>query len=346
MVAQKSSKHSFDDLRALVANGEIGLALEGVKELLSAQSIRPSEMLPRPRLLTEVTAQMARLSLSKSDRRRNLISQDHFERTISQIAFAVTELIDELQSAIPSQWTPAAQPDVTLSDAARETLEVILGPISRLKSLWWLRQALKCAGSVCRVVSPRGLGTGFVVERNVLVTNNHVIKTLDDAFKAFVEFNFEEDESGNLMQVAQYSLDPDTFYTNASLDCTTVAIVRDETSPPLQKWGALRMERKHPIEVMDHVTIIQHPRGGTKQVCLTENKVVNIFGSRIQYTTDTMPGSSGSPVFNDQWNVIAVHHAGGNLVSNSRGDRIFANEGVLISSLLCDSSFKKIFGQS
>jgi V8-like Glu-specific endopeptidase len=47
----------------------------------------------------------------------------------------------------------------------------------------------------------------------------------------------------------------------------------------------------------------------------------------------TIPGSSGSPVFNDAWKVIAIHHAGGELISNERGDRMFANEGILVSYL-------------
>jgi V8-like Glu-specific endopeptidase len=62
--------------------------------------------------------------------------------------------------------------------------------------------------------------------------------------------------------------------------------------------------------------------------------VVNLFEHRLQYTTDTLPGSSGSPVFNDAWKVVALHHAGGNLVTNPRGDRMFANQGILMAKIL------------
>jgi V8-like Glu-specific endopeptidase len=82
--------------------------------------------------------------------------------------------------------------------------------------------------------------------------------------------------------------------------------------------------------------IIQHPQGGPKQIALTANQVVNVYEHRLQYTTDTLPGSSGSPVFNDDWQVIAIHHAGGNLISNSRGDRRFVNQGILLSYILRD----------
>ncbi len=104
---------------------------------------------------------------------------------------------------------------------------------------------------------------------------------------------------------------------------------------PLEAWGHLELSTgPGKPKVGDHVTIIQHPLGGPKQVAITANQVVNLFEHRLQYTTDTQPGSSGSPVFDDRWKVIALHHAGGNMISNSRGDRMFANEGILASHIL------------
>ncbi len=45
-------------------------------------------------------------------------------------------------------------------------------------------------------------------------------------------------------------------------------------------------------------------------------------------------GQNGNPGFNDNWEVVAIHHAGGNLLVNSKGDKMFANEGILMSSVL------------
>jgi len=112
-------------------------------------------------------------------------------------------------------------------------------------------------------------------------------------------------------------------------------------------WGSLDLAfNANSVALADHVTIIQHPMGGPKQICLTDNKVINIFDGKLQYTTDTMPGSSGSPVFNDQWRVVAIHHAGGNLVTNTRGDRVFANQGILIKSILANSEFFRVLSSS
>ena len=85
--------------------------------------------------------------------------------------------------------------------------------------------------------------------------------------------------------------------------------------------------------VGDFVTIIQHPGGEKKQVALRENRIVDILESFLHYQTDTEPGSSGSPVFNDQWEIVALHHAG---VPAPDYDELggFINEGVRVSRLL------------
>ena len=56
------------------------------------------------------------------------------------------------------------------------------------------RQAgLAASESVCRIILPDGsAGTGFLVENNLLLTSNHVIRDLDEARGSRVEFNFRK----------------------------------------------------------------------------------------------------------------------------------------------------------
>jgi V8-like Glu-specific endopeptidase len=61
-----------------------------------------------------------------------------------------------------------------------------------------------------------------------------------------------------------------------------------------------------------------------------------VVGCWLQYFTDTLPGSSGSPVFDASWDVIAVHRAGGTLVKNAKGESVYANEGVVVRSFSSD----------
>jgi hypothetical protein len=44
-----------------------------------------------------------------------------------------------------------------------------------------------------------------------------------------------------------------------------------------------------------------------KKIGMVHN-VVRYVGDAIRYRTDTEEGSSGSPVFNEQWQVVALHH--------------------------------------
>lgn len=56
------------------------------------------------------------------------------------------------------------------------------------------------------------------------------------------------------------------------------------------------------------MNIIHHPQGDYKQISIRENLFVGIDETKIYYETDTAQGSSGSPVFNDQWQVVGLHH--------------------------------------
>ncbi|MFE8005330.1 trypsin-like serine peptidase [Streptomyces sp. NPDC057418] len=59
----------------------------------------------------------------------------------------------------------------------------------------------------------------------------------------------------------------------------------------------------------EFVNIIQHPRGEPKQLALRENQVIDMLDEFVHYACDTREGSSGSAIFNDQWEVAALHHS-------------------------------------
>jgi hypothetical protein len=47
-----------------------------------------------------------------------------------------------------------------------------------------------------------------------------------------------------------------------------------------------------------------------KQVIIRENRLIDLLDRYAHYEADTEPESSGSPVFNNQWEVVALHHSG------------------------------------
>ena len=67
-----------------------------------------------------------------------------------------------------------------------------------------------------------------------------------------------------------------------------------------------------------------------KEIALHDNNVTYVYDRVIRYNTDTEGGSSGSPVFNDQWQLCALHHAGW-----KNADGSATNEGIRISAI-CD----------
>ena len=84
------------------------------------------------------------------------------------------------------------------------------------------------------------------------------------------------------------------------------------------------------------LTVIQHPGGEYKKISLQNNFVEYADEHIVQYTTSTEPGSSGSPVLSDEFDVVAIHHSGGNLPEPVTKRRYLRNEGIRMSAILND----------
>jgi V8-like Glu-specific endopeptidase len=216
-----------------------------------------------------------------------------------------------------------------------ERVEKIIGEQPTFLPISFLEVGLERARAVARVVCPGGLGTGFLTRDNLLITNNHVISSPEEARDARIQFNYQETAKGLATQVAEFRLAPeegfDTSTMNGGDDWTAVRVKGD----PSREWGALDLAEAD-VRVNDYVNIIQHPGGLPKQIALYHNVVAFVGGDRVQYLTDTLPGSSGSPVFDSQWRVVALHHSGGNLIEpgSNRKRVFFRNEGIHVKTLL------------
>ena len=86
---------------------------------------------------------------------------------------------------------------------------------------------------------------------------------------------------------------------------------REQNQAQIASFGFSRLiEQQGKILIGECLNIVQHPNGELKQVALRENQLKDILPQFLHYQTDTAPGSSGSPVFNDQWELVALHHSG------------------------------------
>jgi endonuclease G, mitochondrial len=217
-----------------------------------------------------------------------------------------------------------------------------------------------------------GYGTGFLVSPQLLITNNHVLPNRQEAASSQVEFNYQLGPDGQQLASVLFDLDPDSlFITDEPLDYTLVKVKsRKPDGSDLSSFGWYRLiEAEGKIIIGEAVSIIQHPSGELKQVALRENQLIDVLPDFLHYQTDTAPGSSGSPVFNDQWEVVALHHSGvpkrdsrgrilsidGTVWREEDGEQKIAwkaNEGVRISRIVkhiktqsLSSSAKKLINQ-
>ena len=239
-------------------------------------------------------------------------------------------------------------------------LERILGRNDLVDAPRFLEAGARASRSVGRIRirsssgEPRGFGTGFLISPRLLLTNNHVLRQSSAARTSIVEFDVHEGPDGSPATPSAFSLQPDDFFvTNREFDFTLVAVASDANDGiPLQSFGSNRAHvGDDPILVEERVNIIQHPGGRMKQAALRDNVVTDLLPAFLHYRADTEPGSSGSPVFNDQWQLVALHHSGvprrdanGNVLSRDgsiwreeMGDQAIdwvANEGVRLSRIL------------
>lgn len=160
-----------------------------------------------------------------------------------------------------------------------------------------------------------GVATGFLVSPDLVMTNHHVFPNMSDFSDTQIEFDYEYDVFGREKERIVFELDPAKyFYNNKDLDFALIGIKPGDISGrrTSREMGYLVLNGGlGKAGVGDFATIIQHPEGKLKQVALRENKILDVGNpNSITYTSDTAQGSSGSPVLNDQWQLIALHSAG------------------------------------
>jgi endonuclease G len=238
----------------------------------------------------------------------------------------------------PVDPTALAEQDPTAVADASRMLEKIIGTEDYVH-VRYLDAGVLAAKAVGRVsvrdVRGRvvGFGTGSLVSTQLLLTNHHVLTDAAVAGRSVVEFDFQDGLDGLPLPTVTLGLDPDRlFLADEDLDYALVALKATPEELAAFGWNPV-IEAEGKAILGDFVTIVQHPSGEKKRVALRDNQVVGLPGDFMHYRADTKPGSSGSPVFNDQWEVVALHHAG---VPAPGHPGEFVNEGVRISRVVAD----------
>ncbi|WP_261556925.1 trypsin-like peptidase domain-containing protein [Frankia tisae] len=237
-----------------------------------------------------------------------------------------------------NMMTPVSVKDISDTWRGSDTTTLVNERIIRentLRPIAFLAEGLRVARSVAlvEVTTPgsRLTGTGFLVAPDLMITNNHVLSAWGRGVTAVARFNYEHDFQGAPQPSQTYRLAPGVFHTCEHLDYTIAQL----EGTPGDDWGWLPLASSE-VRAGSRLNIIQHPGGQPKQISLQNNFAEYVGGHVVQYVTSTLPGSSGSPVLNNDWAVIALHHAGGKVREPTTGRVYFRNEGILAAKILAD----------
>jgi len=183
-------------------------------------------------------------------------------------------------------------------------------------------------------------GTAWVIAEGYVLTNHHVVNARVDGEppasaadlitqtrSADLEFDFDDPGA----QVTRTRIQ-DLVASDEALDYALLKVSTGER-PALQRLGAA--VNFGPAGWLP-VNIIQHPRGGYKKIGIRSNLVTGATETELRYFTDTDIGSSGSPVCDDNWRVVALHRGALQVrgVKYYGKDTAYVNYGSQLSAIL------------
>ncbi|RLT45493.1 MAG: hypothetical protein DWI57_00395 [Chloroflexi bacterium] len=225
----------------------------------------------------------------------------------------------------------------------RSALEKIIRPNNRFQDIEsWTARCTELAARICRVEIPTSqgtiLGTGFLVGPDLVMTNFHVIETLlqrgqpgSRPENVLLRFSYKRTADDNNLDVGvTYRLAGQDWLVDSSpyadegrassLDRLDYALLRLNGQPG-EDWvnGGNRQRgwieiptEPYPFIKDSGLIIIQHPKGEPVKLAIDTESVIGVdsSGTLVNYRTNTDNGSSGSPCFSLDWELVALHHSG------------------------------------
>lgn len=279
----------------------------------------------------------------------------------------VAETLNGLKRALAEFYGGEAQPTpAPLSPGEEEAL--IFGPQRDTRLPFaFVEGARTVALSIARLAVPRifngqqqdglGFGTGWLIAPGLLITNHHVIecRSADEppatptdfrlqAEQVVARFDFYREQD----LIAEPRLEcrgAHLLTSNKQLDYALLELI--ETSKIADR-EPLKLPQAQPALVRgNRLNIVQHPGGGSLQYAIRNNFFVQMGHTNnfIRYQTDTERGASGSPVCDDGWQVLALHHASTPVSETQAPQEVIdgqpvtvtiLNEAIAIHSILAD----------
>ena len=231
---------------------------------------------------------------------------------------------------------------------AGELEKLVRRQVPMLKATALREQMLRVEGQMCvieRRVAGLGqaLGSGFLVGPDVVLTNYHVVENylqgsqaqnLQVRFDALLqEVGVRQPEEGVVVGVdeipvacpytAQDKGNVNQPPAPAELDFALLLLADEAGHGQIggvagagqakAARGWMKLPDPDPALVPgDPLIIYQFPGGRELMMAIDTEAVIGLVwdGMRLRYRNNTEPGSSGSPVFDMTWQLVALHHAG------------------------------------
>jgi endonuclease G len=227
----------------------------------------------------------------------------------------------------PGEWLDFVPPDST---------ERLLFRDNSLLDVAFLRRGAELAPAVARllVTLPSGqyYGTAFRISDDLLLTNHHVLFDERAGYAPPVKveawFGYEQDFWGRHLSHEVVLCRPQTVVGDKEHDWAVIKVA----SPMPEGTPVISLADSAGVKVGDRVYIIQHPNGGVKKIGMHHSIIRHIDDDVIQYWTDTEGGSSGSPVFDERWRLVGLHHRWVEI--NAKDGREYRNQGIRIGRVL------------
>lgn len=201
----------------------------------------------------------------------------------------------------------------------------------------WFADGMARLGQVCRVEVPAAsqLGTGFLIGPDLVLTNYHVVAPIVEhkLASSYIHLRFDQrvhsknpkasltSELRKTEWLVDASSNSTAAYDNIMLTTLDYALLRTTDQLGAELVDSDKDQRRGWIAISPFsytflpqtpLLILGHPRGESLKLALDTDSILstNAEQTRIRYTTNTDPGSSGSPCFDMQWKLVALHHAG------------------------------------
>jgi hypothetical protein len=227
---------------------------------------------------------------------------------------------------------------------------IVLGSQRFTDTEQWRQRMSECELTVCRVEIPRlkGIGTGFLVGPTTLMTNHHVLQDVITypslREHVVLRFDFKTTADGITVREGQeFRLADDWLIDFSPPEQLDFALVRVKGQPGTQPVGGQMgapqrgwlLPVGHTFQVSESIQIIQHPEANPLKIASGSITALKAGQNRILYSANTERGSSGSPCFDGNWDLVALHHY---------GDKQEGNEGVIFSAIADQPKVKAVLG--